>query len=114
MQTYVMVCIYILNGFMIAIGLYLLFLYIKSKDFHTYSCYNIIIMSLIILLDNIIRIIPVKSWPVFFHYFQAFLLVFFDKMILSILSMQIIVIYIGIIKTEIYEKNEKKYLYLEL
>ena len=103
-----MVCIYILNGFMIAIGLYLVFLYIKSKDFHTYSCYNIIIMSLIILLDNIIRIIPVKSWPVFFHYFQAFLLVFFDKMILSILSMQIIVIYIGIIKTEIYEKNEKK------
>ena len=107
MELYVKVCIYVLNGFMILIGIYLAFLFFKSKELHTYSCYNIIIMSFIILLDNIIRVIPIQSWPVFFHYLQACLLVFFDKVILSILSMQIMVIYIGIIQTEFYEKKEK-------
>ena len=102
------ICIYILNVFMIIIGFYLFFLYVKSKEFHTYSCYNLIIMSLILTIDNIIRLIPTKSMPTFFHYLQAFLLVFFDKMILSILSMQIIVIYIGIIMTNIYFQREKK------
>lgn len=107
MELYVKVCIYFLNGFMILIGLYLAFLFFKSKELHTYSCYNIIIMSFSILLDNIIRVIPVQSWPIFFHYLQACLLVFFDKVILSILSMQIMVVYIGIIKTQLYEKKER-------
>ena len=104
---FVQVSIYILNVLMILIGVYLFFLFIKSKDFHGYSTYNIFIMSLTILLDNIIRIIPIKSLPTFFHYLEAFLLVFFDKLILSILSMQIIVIYIGIMWVETYSKNEK-------
>ena len=102
------VCIYILNILMIIIGSYLFFLYVKSKEFHTYSCYNLMIMSLILALDNIIRIIPTINMPNFFHYLQAFLLVFFDKMILTILSMQIIIIYIGIIMTNVYFHNEKK------
>ena len=106
-ENYVRICFYILNGFMILIGIYLAFLFIKSKALHIYSCYNIIIMSCTILLDNIIKIIPTYSLPNFCHYLQAFFLVLFDKMILSILSMQIIVIYLGIIKTEIYEKNQK-------
>ena len=106
-MEFVEVSIYILNIFMILIGVYLFFLFIKSKDIHDYSNYNIIIMSLTILLDNIIRIIPIKSLPTFFHYLQAFLLVFFDKMILSILSMQIIVIYIIIMWVETYYHNQK-------
>ena len=100
--------IYILNVLMILIGIYLIFLYLKSKDFQTYSTFNILIMSLTILLDNIVRIIPLKSAPAFFHYLQAFLLVLCDKMILSFLSMQIVVIYIAIIWMETYYKNEKK------
>ena len=52
---------YILNAVMILIGIYLAFLFIKSKALHTYSCYNIAIMSCTILLDNIIRIIPTRS-----------------------------------------------------
>ena len=102
------VCIYILNILMIIIGFYLFFLYVKSKEFHTYSCYNLITMSLILMLDNIIRLIPTINMPTFFHYLQAFFLVFFDKMILTVLSMQIIIIYIGIIWTDIYFHNEKK------
>ena len=104
---FVQVSIYILNIIMILIGVYLFFLFIKSKNIHDYSNYNIIIMSLTILLDNIIRIIPTKSMPTFFHYLQAFLLVFFDKMILSILSMQIIVIYIIIMWVETYYNHQK-------
>lgn len=105
---FVEVSIYILNVLMILIGLYLGFLYYKSKELHSYSFYNIIIMSMTILLDNIIRLIPTHSMATFFHYLQAFLLVFFDKMILSILSMQIIVIYIIIMWVETYINNEKK------
>jgi len=98
---------YILNAFMILIGIYLAFLFIKSKALHTYSCYNIAIMSCTILLDNIIRIIPTKSLHYSCHYAQAIFLVLFDKMIITILTMQVIVVYIGIIKTEIYEKYQK-------
>lgn len=105
---FVEVCIYILNVLMILIGIYLFVLYLKSKDFQTYSTFNILFMSLTILLDNITRIIPSKSLPNFFHYLQAFILVLCDKMILSFLSMQIVVIYIAIMWEETYFKNEKK------
>ena len=105
---FVEVSIYILNVLMILIGIYLFILYLKSKDFQTYSTFNILFMSLTILLDNITRIIPSKSLPNFFHYLQAFILVLCDKMILSFLSMQIVVIYIAIMWEETYFKNEKK------
>ena len=105
---FVEVSIYILNVLMILIGIYLFILYLKSKDFQTYSTFNILFMSLTILLDNITRIIPSKSFPNFFHYLQAFILVLCDKMILSFLSMQIVVIYIAIMWEETYFKNEKK------
>ena len=103
----VKICFYVLNGAMILIGIYLAFLFIKSKALHTYSCYNIAIMSCTILLDNIIKIIPTSSLGESYKIAQAFFLVLFDKMIVTILSMQIIVVYIGIIKTEIYEKHQK-------
>ena len=106
-KTQVKICFYALNGVMILIGIYLAFLFIKSKALHTYSCYNIAIMSGTILLDNIIRIIPTQSLHYSCQYAQAFFLVLFDKMIVTILSMQIIVVYIGIIKTEVYEKKQK-------
>ena len=107
-MSFVEVSIYILNVLMILIGIYLFILYLKSKDFQTYSTFNILFMSLTLLLDNITRIIPSKSLPNFFHYLQAFILVLCDKMILSFLSMQIVVIYIAIMWEETYFKNEKK------
>ena len=69
-MNFVEVSIYILNVLMILIGIYLFILYLKSKDFQTYSTFNILFMSLTILLDNITRIIPSKSLPNFFHYFK--------------------------------------------
>lgn len=97
--------------FMALITLYLTILYIKSKSFHTYSCYNIIFMSIIILINCIILFIPqnfgndgeYEGW----EYIVALFRNFFGKLILSVLSMQVIVLYIGIIHTEYYYSHEK-------
>ena len=93
------------------ITLYLTFLYIKSKSFHTYSCYNIIFMSIIILINCIILLIPNKFGGdrefEFWEWLIALIRNFFGKLILSVLSMQVIVLYIGIIHTEYYYSHEK-------
>ena len=39
----------------------ILFLYIKSKEFHTYSCAYVIILIISILLSNLIRVIQVSD-----------------------------------------------------
>lgn len=102
----------ILNVIIIIITLYLSILFCISKSFHSIPCYNMIIFSFILCLDNILRIIPFKDKndqdtnP--FEYMQAFLLVFFDKLILAILSMQSLIYYLGIVKTKFYFDNEKK------
>lgn len=102
----------ILNVIIIIITLYLSILFCISKSFHSIPCYNIIIFSFIIFLDNILRIIPFKdkndSDKNPFEYIQAFLLVLFDKLILAILSMQSLIYYLGIAKTKFYFDNEKK------
>ena len=76
---------YIINGFIILISLFLIFLYIKSKEFHQYQCYNIIILSIIIFLDNVLRLIPMDIFIL--RHIQAFLLSFFDKLILTIITL---------------------------
>jgi len=102
----------ILNILIIIIGLYLSFLLIKSKSFHTYPCYNMIIFSLILFLDNILRILPFTDSKRGKHntleYIQAYLLVFFDKLILATLTMHAFIFYLGVIKTEFYYCHEKK------
>ena len=98
----------ILNIFIIIIALYLAFLFIKSKTFHTYPCYNMIIFSLILLFDCIIRLINTRAMHQIFQNIQAFLLSFFDKLILATLTMHVLIFYLGTVHTEIYYKHEKK------
>jgi len=98
----------ILNSFIIIISFYLAFLFIKSKTFHTVPCYNMIIFSLILFLDCILRLLPTKSWAEAFQYIQAFLLSFFDKLILATLTMHSVIFYLGTVYTDTYYKNEKK------
>ena len=93
--------------FMALITLYLTILYIKSEAFHTYSCYNIILMSIVLLLDCILKIIPADYGAEGFEYILAILKNFFDKMILAVLSMQVLVLYMGIIHTQYYFSHEK-------
>ena len=101
----------IVNILIIIIGFYLFFLFVKSKSFHTYPCYNMIIFSLILLLDNIFRIIPLKdseeNHKTFYEYIVAFILVFFDKMILATLTMHMLVFYLGAAKTKFYFDHER-------
>jgi hypothetical protein len=99
---------YIFLGFMLLITFYLTFLYIKSKEFHTYSCYNIIVMSITIFIGGLINIlIPNDLGRESSQFFWGFLKDFFNKLIMSILTMQVIVLYFGIMKTEFYYSREK-------
>ena len=102
----------ILNVFMLIISLFLFVLLIKSKAFEIYQCYNILMFSLAILIDCFVRIIPFtdddSNSHSFFEYLQAFLLTFFDKIILAVLSTQTILVYLGVIHTKKYFENDKK------
>lgn len=100
----------ILNFILILITFYLQFLYLKTEEFYAYPWIYILNLSISISINNIVRVILIpKSWSniLMFQYFQAFLLVFFDKFILLILTMQIFIIYIGIMKTVFYYRHER-------
>ena len=98
---------YIFNFIIIFITLYLIFLLIKSKSFKIYPCYNITILSFVIFIDNILRIIPSGDIS-FISYTQAYLLTSLDKLLLTSITSQAIITYLGVCETKIYFKNEKK------
>ena len=104
----ILIPIIFLNSFMILISLYLSILYIKSKRLHILACANFIIISFIILFDNILRIIPLPDDKEALHYVQAFLLIFLDKLLLSTIVFQTFITYFGVVKTKFYYKHEKK------
>ena len=101
---------YIINAIIILISFYMIFLYIKSKEFHQFQCYNIIILSIIIFLDNILRLIPMDV--LILRHIQAFFLTFFDKLILSTITSQALIIYYGVCHTKLYYKREKKIFFI--
>ena len=113
MENRYLIITIIINIFIILISLYLFFLFVKSKQFHTIPCYNMIMFSLILCLDNICRIIPFGDGDEnhynynIMEYAQAFLLVWFDKLILATLSMQALIYYLGVTKTNFYYAHEK-------
>lgn len=106
----------ILNVIIILISLYLSFLFIKSKAFKTYPCYNMILISFVVLIDNILRIIPFNRDEDcnIFEKIEAFFLVFFDKLILATISMQALIFYLGVLKNQFYSSNEKKIFFITL
>ena len=108
MGTVNTIIVIILNVLIFLITFYLSFLFIKSKSFHSIPCYNMIIFSLIICFDNIFRILPFVNPqdPGIIEYIQAFILVWFDKLILATLSMQAVIYYLGVTKTNFYYKHE--------
>ena len=106
---------FVLIGLIILIVLYVIFIYIKSKEFHSYSCAYIIILNISILIDNIFRIIPVgddKTKYKWLQYIQAFILASLDKYILLDLTLQVFIIYLGIMKTDFYYKHKKAIFYI--
>lgn len=107
--TPILIVIIVINCFIVIISLYLTFLYIKSKELHSYSCRHIIVLSLSILIDNIVRLIPISRDEKYkaIQYIQAFILTSLDKFILLIIVVQIFIIYLGIMKTEFYNNHRK-------
>ena len=103
---------YIINSLIILVSFYLIFLYIKSKVFHQFQCYNILILSIIIFLDNILRLIPMDVFIL--RHIQAFLLTFFDKLILTTITSQALILYLGVCQTKLYYKKEKLIFILSL
>ena len=103
----------IINIIIIIISFYLSILYIKSKTLHIYPCYNFLILSFIIFLDNIFRIIPLDNNDAF-KYIQAVLITSLDKLILSIVVFETVIIYLGVVKTKFYYNNEKIIFYTGL
>lgn len=97
----------IINIILILISFYLLFLYIKSKTLRSYPCYNFIIISFIILLDNILRLIPIPNDKDLLKYIQAFLLTSLDKLLLTTISAQTLITYLGVNKSNFYYAHEK-------
>ena len=106
---------FVLIGLIILIVLYVIFIYIKSKEFHSYSCAYIIILNISILIDNIFRIIPVgddETKYKWLQFIQAFILASLDKYILLALTLQVFIIYLGIMKTDFYYKHKKAIFYI--
>ena len=106
---------FVLIGLIILIVLYVIFIYIKSKEFHSYSCAYIIILNISILIDNIFRIIPIsddKTKYKWLQFIQAFILASLDKYILLALTLQVFIIYLGIMKTDFYYKHKKAIFYI--
>ena len=110
------IALIILNVVIIIITFYLIFLYIKSKNFKVYPCYNLLILSFVVFFDNIFRIIHIsdkseydkkEERPGFLEHLQAILLTFLDKYLLTTATSQIFIIYMGICKTELYFSKEK-------
>ena len=98
------ILIYILNIIIIFITIYLIFLLVRSKSFKIYPCYNITVISFIVLIDNILRLHKLEK------YSQAFLLTFLDKALLATITSQAIITYLGVCWTNMYFQgtNEKK------
>ena len=96
---------YIFTVFTVLISFYLLFLYLISKEFHKIQCYNIIIISIIVFVDNTLRIIPMDIYIL--RHIQAFLLTFLDNLLLTTITCQALTLYFGVCHTKLYYKREK-------
>ena len=104
---------FVLIGLIILIVLYVIFIYIKSKEFHSYSCAYIIILNISILIDSIFRMVgDDKTKYKWLQYIQAFILASLDKYILLDLILQVFIIYLGIMKTDFYYKHKKAIFYI--
>ena len=102
----------IISALIAIITIYLIALFIKSETFKSYSCFNILLMSIILFLDCFILALTVSIGKKANQEGKFILLLFktfFDKMILSVLSLQVIIVYAGIIHTDYYYSHEKSF-----
>ena len=102
----------IISALIAIITIYLIALFIKSETFKSYSCFNILLMSIILFCDCFILALTVfigKKANQEGKFILLLFKTFFDKMILSVLSLQVIIVYAGIIHTDYYYSHEKSF-----
>ena len=102
----------IISALIAIITIYLFALFIKSETFKSYSCFNIMLMRIILFFDCFILALTVSIGKKANQEGKFILLLFktfFDKMILSVLSLQVIIVYAGIIHTDYYYSHEKSF-----
>ena len=96
--------------------IFLIIIYSKTKELHSYPCYFNILLSSVISIDNILRLIPVyedddKSVDdpndSFVCKFQAFNLALFDKFMLTTMTIYSIISFLGLVKYQFYKSHEK-------
>ena len=96
-------------------AIFLIIIYSIKKKFRSFPCYFNILFTLIIALDNLIRLIPggkgtgkgdEKPKDVLCH-IQAFSLTLFDKLMLSFMTVYSIIAYLGSFRMYFYKSYEK-------
>jgi hypothetical protein len=110
--------LWVMISIIILITLYLAFIYYRLNitikklstkdniiDSSAYPCYLNMILSGSIAINNLIRLITTKEG--FFCYCQAFVLVFFDKLIFTTITVNVYLTYKGLSDNEFYMKNIK-------
>ena len=83
----------------------------KSKDishFRIYPCYLNILLTFAVSLDNFIRFLKSENKNSKLCYFQAFVLSFFDKLILTSITVNAYLTYLGLSNITYYIQNIKK------
>lgn len=87
-------------------SIFIIFIYVKSKFFHTYAYYFNIIFTLVICFRNMMRIIQKEDQDAF-CFWQAFTLSTLDKLIQIQITSYSIINYIGLFRMEFFKDNEK-------
>ena len=94
------------------ITIYLIAIFIKGKVFKSYSCFNIMLMSIILFLNCLLLSVSdflKEGEKQVGKFILSFVQIFLNKMLLSILSLQVIIVYAGIIHTDYYYLHEKSF-----
>ncbi len=91
----------------IIISIFISFIYLKTKTFHSYPCYFNLILIGVIAIDNITRLFVGLEEDSIGCFIEASILVLFDKLMLTVMTVFSVLSFLGIVKLEFYQKNEK-------
>ena len=104
------IALIILNIVMAIYGFFIIFMYLKSKIFHSYPYYFNIFYIVTILLNNLIRLIPKREEENEFEisiqcYIQGIFLAVLDKYMLCQITSYSLIYFLGSFYNQFFEKN---------
>ena len=89
------------------ISIFISFIYLKTKTFHSYPCYFNLILIGVIAIDNIARLFVGLEEDSIGCFIEASIMVLFDKLMLTVMTIFSVLSFLGIVKLEFYRQNEK-------